>query len=148
MPSVQATEEFQIRASGERCWTFFSDLVNVGKCIPGCEAVTTIDEATAVFKVKLKVGYLSKTFDLRAKVSEKTTPSHIAFTANGADAEITGDLQISEKDSDSTRVKYAIEIKPVSITGKTAVSMMGKDLVKQQASQFASCVKAKLEVSS
>ncbi len=146
MLSVRASEEFQLRASGEECWKFFSDLANVGRCIPGCESVSAIDDATAVFKVKLKVGYLSKTFELRAKVSEKTAPSHIAFTATGTDAEITGDLEISGKDSQLTGVKYAIEIRPVSITGKTAVTMMGKDLVKQQASQFASCVKAKLEI--
>jgi carbon monoxide dehydrogenase subunit G len=145
LPSIRASEEFQIEVSRDRCWTFFSDLVNVGKCIPGCEAVTPIDESSATFKIKLKVGYLSKTFELRAKVSEKAAPSHIAFTAEGADAEITGDLQISEIAVDKTGVNYTIEIRPISITGRTAVTMMGKDLVKQQAREFASCVKSRLE---
>ena len=145
MPSISASEEFQIDVPRDRCWTFFSDLANVGKCIPGCEAVTPIDDTSATFKIKLKVGYLSKTFELRAKVSERVPPSRIAFTAEGADAEITGDLQISEIASYKTAAKYTIEIRPVSITGRTAVTMMGKDLVKQQASEFASCVKSKLE---
>jgi carbon monoxide dehydrogenase subunit G len=107
--------------------------------------VAALDESTAIFKVKLKVGYLSKTFELKAKVSKKIEPSHITFAADGTDAEITGDLEISETDPQSTGVKYMIEIRPVSITGKTAVTMVGKDLVKQQASEFATCVKAKLE---
>jgi carbon monoxide dehydrogenase subunit G len=145
LPSISASEEFQIDVSWDRCWAFFSDLANVGKCIPGCEAVTPINNTSATFRIKLKVGYLSKTFELHAKVSERVAPSRIAFIAEGADAEITGDLQISEISSDKTAVKYTIEIRPVSITGRTAVTMMGKDLVKQQASEFASCVKNKLE---
>jgi carbon monoxide dehydrogenase subunit G len=145
LPSISASEEFQIDVSRDRCRAFFSDLANVGKCIPGCEAVTPINDTSATFKIKLKVGYLSKTFELRAKVLESVAPSRIAFTAEGADAEITGDLQISEIASDKSAVKYTIEIRPVSITGRTAVTMMGKDLVKQQASEFASCVKNKLE---
>ncbi|MDA4131406.1 MAG: SRPBCC domain-containing protein [Thaumarchaeota archaeon] len=145
MPSVQASEEFQIDAPREKCWTFFSDLANVGKCIPGCESVVPIDRTTALFKIKLKVGYLSKTFELKAKVSERVEPSRIAFVAEGTDAEITGNLEISEIETRKTGAKYAIEIRPVSITGKTAVTMIGKDLVKKQASEFATCVKSKLE---
>ena len=145
MPSIRASEEFQINVSRDKSWTFFSDLANVGKCIPGCEIVTPINDSSATFKIKLKVGYLSKTFELRAKVSEKVAPSHIAFNAEGADAEITGDLKISEVAEDKTGVNYTIEIRPVSITGRTAVTMMGKDLVKEQAREFASCVKSKLE---
>jgi len=41
-------------------------------------------------------------------------------------------------------VKYRIEIRPVSVTGKTAIAMIGKDLVKKQATEFALCVKSKL----
>ena len=148
MPSIRASEEFQVEVSRETSWSFFSDLANVGKCIPGCESVTAIDDTSATFKIKLKVGYLSKTFELRAKVSEKAAPSHIAFKAEGTDAEITGDLQISEIAPEKTGVNYAIEIRPISITGRTAVTMMGRDLVKQQAKEFASCVKSKLEAKS
>ena len=146
MPSIRASEEFLIEVPRESSWAFFSDLANVGRCIPGCESVTPIDDQSATFKIKLKVGYLSKTFELRARVSEKTAPSHIAFNADGADAEITGDLQISEVGLDKTSVKYTIEIRPISITGRTAVTMMGKDLVNQQEKEFALCVKSKSEV--
>jgi len=146
LPSVRASEEFEIEAPQERCWIFFSDLANVGNCIPGCESVSPIDQVSAIFKIKLKVGYLSKTFELKAKVVELTEPSHIAFTAEGTDAEIDGDLGFHRISPDKTGVRYTIEIRPISITGKTAVTMIGKDLVKQQASEFATCVKNKLQV--
>ena len=118
----------------------------MGNCIPGCESVSPIDQTSAIFKIKLKVGYLSKTFELKAKVVERSEPSHIVFIAEGTDAEITGDLEFLRISPDNTNVRYAIEIRPISITGKTAVTMIGKDLVKQQASKFATCVKNKLQI--
>lgn len=74
----------------------------------------------------------------------------MSFSAEGSDAEIKGIVDlISEgagrKDFENTIVKYNIEIKPISVTGKTAISMIGKDLVRKQASEFATCVKSKLE---
>lgn len=143
---MEASEQFEVSASQTKCWTFFSDLSNIGSCIPGCESVTKIDDTTAQIRVKLKVGYLSKTFEMKAKLKEVQTPSHITFTAEGPDAEISGDLDIhSAEDNQHVAVKYKIEIRPISLMGKTAVTMMGKDIVKKQANEFASCVKTKLE---
>ncbi len=144
MPSVQASEEFEVNASQGKCWTFFSILSNVGNCIPGCESVQSIDESSAVFKVKLKVGYLSKTFELKAKIVEKIEGTRMKFTGEGQDAEVTGTVDLVSF-SDKTKIRYNVEIKPISVTGKTAVTIIGKDLVKKQASEFASCVKSRLE---
>lgn len=147
MPSsVQASEEINVIASQEACWKFFSSLENIGGCIPGCEAIFRIDDYTASFKVKLKVGYLSKTFELKAKITESTAPSHLKFTGQGSDAEINGDVEIRDG-ANGTSIRYGIEIVPVSVTGKTAISLIGKDLVRKQATEFANCVKSKLESS-
>ncbi len=147
MPAVvRASERFLVRTTQENCWAFFSNLENIGACIPGCEEVSRIDGATAIFRVKLKVGYLSKMLELRAKIKESVAPTHLSFTAEGSDAEITGSLDLKAEGSDIAAT-YSIEIVPVSVTGKTAVAMMGKDLVRKQASEFATCVKAKLEPS-
>lgn len=145
MPSlVQASEEFHVKATQELCWRFFSNLENIGACIPGCESVTRIDDSTASFRVKLKVGYLSKTFELKAKIKESNAPSHLMFTGEGSDAEIRGSLDIKGEEGGAA-IRYGIEIVPVSVTGKTAISLIGKDLVRKQTSEFANCVKAKLE---
>lgn len=143
---MEAAEQFEVNADQVKCWTFFSDLSNIGSCIPGCESITKIDDMTAMFRVKLKVGYLSKTFEMKAKLNEVRAPSNVVFTADGPDAEISGDLDIASAEPDKrTSVKYKIQIRATSVMGKTAVTMMGKDLVKRQASEFALCVKAKLE---
>jgi carbon monoxide dehydrogenase subunit G len=142
--SVESSQEFEIRTELEKCWNFFLDLRNIGLCIPGCESVILLDSGIAQLKIKLKVGYLSRTFEIKAKLNEVQRPSRISFSGEGPDAEISGALDFSSGEG-SVKVKYGIEIKPSSVIGKTAVTMMGKDLVRKQASQFASCVKAKLE---
>ncbi|HZW55245.1 MAG TPA: SRPBCC domain-containing protein [Nitrososphaerales archaeon] len=145
MPStVEASEEFTIAAPLERVWSFFTDLSNVGSCIPGCETVNRIDSETASFKVKVKVGYISRSFEIRARFKELIQPTHVSFFGEGSDAEISGNLDLTQN-PDSVAVKYRIEIRPVSVMGKTSIAMIGKDLVKKQASEFASCVKSRLE---
>ncbi len=119
----------------------------MGRCIPECEDVRPIDDTSAIFKIKFKVGYLSKTFELKAKLMEKDFPSHIKFTGTGQDAEITGsiDLDSPAPEEAKTRISYGIEIVAISVTGKTALAMLGRETVKKQTSEFAVCVKAKLE---
>ncbi len=144
MPSVSASEEFLVRATIDKCWNFVSDLSNVGSCIPGCESVASVDSKTANFKVKLRIGYISKTLELKARINEERAPNHFSFAAQGTDAEISGAIDLASL-NEQTKLKYRIDIDPISVTGKTAMTMMGKDLVKRQAEEFASCVRSKLE---
>lgn len=129
----------------EKCFAFFTDLANIGSCIPGCEQITPIDVKTASFKVKVKVGYISKTFELKAKLKDIRPSEHLSFTAEGSDAEITGLVDLSSGQDGNVGIRYNIEIRATSVTGKTALAMVGKDLVKKQAEEFAYCVKRKLE---
>jgi carbon monoxide dehydrogenase subunit G len=146
LPStVEASEEILVNSDLNKCFSFFTDLVNIGSCIPGCEKVDPIDSISANFRVKLKVGYISRMFDLRAKFERVKTNEEISFRAEGSDAEVGGSLNFSGREGGTTHVTYRIEIRPLSIMGKTAISMVGKDLVRKQASEFASCVKQKLE---
>lgn len=118
----------------------------MGSCIPGCESVQLLDSLSAIFKIKFKIGYLSKTFELRAKILEKTYPFRLKFAGSGQDAEIEGNIELQAKEEKAgTLIRYSIEIVPISATGKTALTLVGKDIVRKQTTEFASCVKAKLE---
>jgi carbon monoxide dehydrogenase subunit G len=147
LATFQATEQFDIGNSLQECWKFVSDLANVGRCIPGCEEVHPVDDRNALFKIKFKVGYLSKTFELKAKIVEITPPTFMKFTGSGQDAEIAGRLELTPLES-RTGIKYTIEIVPISATGKTALTLLGKETVRKQTVEFASCVKAVLEKNS
>ncbi|MHB1907916.1 MAG: CoxG family protein [Nitrososphaerales archaeon] len=144
MANLEAVEEIEISASVSKCLEFFKSIENVGSCIPGSEEVRSLGEGSASFKIRLKVGYISKVFELRAKINA-ITGEQMSFSAEGSDAEIQGSVKMTFLGENLTKINYKIEIKPTSVMGKTAVSMIGKDLIRKQANEFASCVKKKLE---
>ena len=143
--TVEASEEFKVSATIQQCWDFFEDLSKIGSCIPGCESVSRNDDQSANFKVKLKVGYISRTFDLKARLKDIIRPNHLSFIGEGNDAQIFGTLDLSPIEAGSVSVRYKLQIKAISVTGKTAMGMIGKELVRRQTSEFASCVKSKLQ---
>jgi carbon monoxide dehydrogenase subunit G len=143
--SVEASEDILIHSELGKCFSFFTDLTNIGRCIPGCEEVRALEQNRAIFRVKVKVGYISKMFEMRAKLKEIRANEHVSFGAEGTDAEINGEVDFLPAENNQVKISYTITIKPLSLTGRTAVSMLGKDLVKKQASEFASCVKQRLE---
>ncbi|HEV2138201.1 MAG TPA: SRPBCC domain-containing protein [Nitrososphaerales archaeon] len=147
MPStIDSAYEFQVNSDAKRCWDFLASLENIGSCIPGCESVTPIDDKTAVFAVKVSVGYVSKTFEMKARFVEVISESHLSFSGDGRDAEIVGTLDLRPgSQMGVTSVRYSLQIRPVSAVGRTAAAFFGRDLVKKQAESFANCVKAKLE---
>jgi carbon monoxide dehydrogenase subunit G len=147
MPStIDSVYEFQVNSDAKHCWDFLASLQNIGSCIPGCESVTPIDDKTAVFAVKVSVGYVSKTFELKARFVEVISESHLSFSGDGRDAEIVGTLDLRPGiQMGVTSVRYSLQIRPISAVGRTAVAFFGRDLVRKQAESFANCVKAKLE---
>jgi carbon monoxide dehydrogenase subunit G len=147
MPStIDSVSEFQVHADPKRCWDFLASLPNIGSCIPGCESVTPVDDKTAVFAVKVSVGYVSKTFELKARFVEIIPESHVSFSGEGKDAEIVGTVDMRPSNQPGIiSVRYSLQIRPVSTVGRTAVALFGGDLARKQAELFANCVKAKLE---
>ncbi len=152
MPSFfSASEQFELNCDLSSCWEFFSDLSKVAKCIPDCESVTKIDDQSAILKIKLKVGYVSKIFEAKVKLRNSNPPSYIEFFGEGSDGEILGKVSLSSSSSSSsdsaqsTFVKYELSVKANSPLGKAALSMIGKDLIRKQTTEFAKCVKSSLQ---
>jgi carbon monoxide dehydrogenase subunit G len=141
---VKASEEFEVKNTRDEAWAFFSDLAKIGSCIPGCESIEMLDSDNAIFKVKVRVGYVSRTFEMKARLVRRQKPSEIVFEAEGSDGKINGEITIDAPVANSTRIKYALEISAASVIGRTALSMMGKELIRKQTREFASCVESKL----
>ncbi len=147
MPStIDSASEFQVNSDTKRCWDFLTSLQNIGSCIPGCESVTLVDEKTAIFRVKVSVGYVSRTFELKTRFMEIVPETHVSFSGEGNDVETVGTVDLRPGNQPGvTSVRYKLQIRPVSTIGRTAVAMFGSDLVRKQAESFAHCVRAKLE---
>ncbi len=144
---VETKENFDVRAGQMRSWDFFSNISSLAACIPGCESIVVLDDRSARLRVRLKVGYISKSFELKTTLNEMRPPFYLSFTGESPDATITGTLELeSEKtEGESCHVSYTLQIRALSVTGKTAIAMIGKDLVRRQATEFANCVSSKLK---
>jgi carbon monoxide dehydrogenase subunit G len=144
--TIDSAAEFDVAADLSRCWAFFNSIVNIGGCIPGCESVSPAQDGSAALKVKFAVGYISKTFELRARFKEVVPGSTVSFEASGSDADVNGTVSLRAGGQPGvTTIGYKVQIRPVSALGRTAVTLLGKDLSKRQAEAFALCVKTKLE---
>jgi carbon monoxide dehydrogenase subunit G len=122
--TLEATSDFTIAANQSECWKFFSDFANIFGCIPGFESLEVYDSKNARLKVRASVGFVSKVFDLKVKLTALSELSTISFTGEGNDAEVAGEVRLFSDGGNGTVVNYTLRIKPLSAVGKTAVGML------------------------
>lgn len=115
-----------------------------GTCIPGCEEVRVTGALEGELRVKLKVGYIAKTFRMKTKVTAASAPTYLTFAGKSEDAEISGRLDFKAPSNQMTEVTYHITIRPLSALARTATTMIGNELVEKQANEFAECIKKQL----
>lgn len=139
MSKVESSEVFTVDASLNWAWDFFKDLSNIGQCIPGCEEVRSVQPRKALFKIKLKVGYISKTITMDVSVTDSKPPQQLVFKGASDDARIVGRLDLVENGS-ATQLRYSLSIEATSALARTAITFMGKDFVRTQTQLFAECV--------
>jgi carbon monoxide dehydrogenase subunit G len=146
MSKVESSERFTVGQPLERVWPFFKDLVNIGRCIPGCEEVVSTGQDTAKFRVKIKLGYISKTVNMNVTMSVTKPDEELTFKGVSEDARITGKLTFenSQNNATATTVGYALSIEAASALARTGMAFMGKDFVKSQTQLFADCVRSKV----
>jgi carbon monoxide dehydrogenase subunit G len=142
---VQSSEDFVIDASIDKVRGFFSVLKNILDCIPGCEEVIQSSPMRAQLKIKVKLGYVSKTLEMDVSMSGSEDANEFVFTGNSEDAEIHGKLTFDAQKDNSTKVTYSLEVVATSSMARTALAFMGKDFVNKQTRFFADCVTAKIK---
>ena len=145
MSKVESSERFTVVRPLEKVWPFFKDLVNIGRCIPGCEEVVSTGQDTAKFRVKIKLGYISRTVNMNVTMSATKPDEELTFKGVSEDARITGRLTFERsQDTTTTTVGYALSIEAASALARTGMAFMGKDFVKSQTQLFADCVRSKV----
>lgn len=86
---------------------------DVGYCIAGVKRVEVINERESQWKIEQRIGFMARTFDLRAKISELEPPNRIAFVASGQDVEIEGDVTFTRVEPALTNCVVAVEVEIV-----------------------------------
>ncbi len=145
MVTFQNSNSFIVSRSVTECFAFFSNISNIGGCIPGCEDVSIQSETLANIRVRVKIGVLSKSLKFKVWIKEAKPPTNIRFEGSSDDATLLGDISLEPYEENSTRLIYNLSLRSLSTLASTAFSMMGKGLADQQAKEFIECVQRKIE---
>ena len=84
---------FEIAAPIDVVFNRMNNVGDVGYCISGVKRVEVLNDRESQWKIQQRIGFMARTFDLRAKISELEPPNRIAFVASGQDVEIEGELE-------------------------------------------------------
>ena len=90
MPQREAT--FTVAAPPQELWQFLRDFEALCSCIPGVERLKVIDERTAEFAVREKVGVIPLIVDLHAQIESEDPPRKLHAVARGEHVHITIDV--------------------------------------------------------
>ena len=130
---MEVADSFVVRSSPGETWEFFWDLSKVGKCLPGCEEITRLSDASYRLRMVQRVGPFKVAMDVNMSVDEVDEERRIAASGEGRDR-MGNRLQIkrlaaelSEAPDGGTHVAYAIEF---NLYGKLAA--MGNAAVKRK----------------
>ena len=92
MPQREAT--FTVNASPHELWQFLRDFEALCGCIPGVERLKIIDERTAQFAVREKVGVVPLIVELRAQIESEDPPRKLHAVARGQHVLISIDVAL------------------------------------------------------
>jgi len=140
----QVTQTFEVRGSPSQVWGFVSHMPSLLSCVPGVEEVITSRPEEAVVRVRAELGYLSKVFEVTAKITEKEPMKHLTFAAQSEHFSLLGRLAMETTQDGNTLIRYGLEADAVSPFGKALLMMGGEEFVSNQAASFATCLANKL----
>jgi len=129
-------EKFTVRAPIEKVWDFLMDPDASGPCVPGCEKVEVVDDKTYKVRVKVKIAFVSFTFNMNVATGEENEMASSVKAKNSLDVKSVSEME--------TEISYRSD---VSLFGK--LGTVGQSVVKGKAKQlgreFANAVKSRLE---
>jgi carbon monoxide dehydrogenase subunit G len=132
-----------------RVWDLLVDVGTSARCIPGAEAVKTIDPEHFSVLVKVKIGPVSVAFDCQVEVVELHPDSKSGtFRIVGRDTRVGAGVRATTEfsiagDDDATTLNFSTD---TDISGK--IAQYGHGIIRQRAdatlAAFGECVRARL----
>jgi carbon monoxide dehydrogenase subunit G len=122
MPDLTAL--FTVEAPIDKAWEFLKDPDNIGRCIQGV-SVRKLDADTHIWSMSGKVGFISKTIELKTKVTVRDeTEHHGEFTGSGSGIIAAGTVDLREDDSGRTVVSVVLAVHASGFTGPAIDKMV------------------------
>jgi uncharacterized protein len=82
---MEIKQNFVVSQPLPAVWSFFHDVPNVAKCLPGAEYLGTKDDGSIGGKVSAKVGPFQASFEGEAKVKYDEDAKKVEFEGKGVD---------------------------------------------------------------
>ncbi len=137
---------FIVETPREEVWRRITDPAAMAPCVPGCEAIETIDSRNYKARVRVEVGPIKASFNLEVEITEENSPESVRSITRGEEgsrASIVSAhnlLQLIPLDERRTEIRYRSEVSVVGRLGKFGLGMMRKkadQLGKQFGERFA-----------
>ena len=86
---------FELNVPIDKAFDFLIDPNSIGNCIPDLEDLKVIDSKNFNVKIKVGIGFLKGSFDLKCNIPEGKKPSHSKFLVEGSGAGSKAKIEIS-----------------------------------------------------
>ncbi len=129
---MKVEKTFTVQAPPQVVWDFAKDPEKMAPCIPGCTALSVVDDTRYRARVAVKVGPISAKFNLDLEIIEETPPLEIISKTRGEEGTrasmLTADnvVRLAANDDGSTEVYCSSESSITGRLGKYGAGMMMK----------------------
>ena len=86
---------FELSVPIDKAFDFLTDPNSIGNCIPDLEELKVVDSKNFNVKIKVGIGFLKGSFDLKCSIPEGKRPSHSKFLVEGSGAGSKAKIEIS-----------------------------------------------------
>lgn len=114
---MEVREAFEVESPADRVYDALNDVGRIGYCVAGVNAIAVIDEDRSLWTVEQRFGFISRTFELSASITERRPGEQVSFAAAGQEVSISGRVALHVVDECRTRAEVFLQI---DVTGPLA----------------------------
>ncbi|HEX2271642.1 MAG TPA: SRPBCC family protein [Pyrinomonadaceae bacterium] len=150
--AFKIAERFEVQAPVERVWKYLIDPASVVQCLPGAELLESTDERNFTGAIKVKVGPMSMSYKGKGTFTEVNDETHTVRMVGEArevggsgSTKVTMVSTVTALDNGGSAVSVDADINLVGRIVQFGRGMI-EEVSRQMFRQFATCMKARLEV--
>lgn len=139
---MRVQDSFLLSATIEDVWQLFMNAEKLGRCVPGCEEVTSISPTEYKAKMEVKIQFMKLAFDAKGELKNSIFHESIEVEMIGKPLALAGlfrsqmKLQLEEIEPQVVKVFYDMDLQ---MSGRLATlgDVLLKGTIKKNAEQFA-----------
>jgi uncharacterized protein len=150
--AFKIAERFEVQAPVERVWKYLIDPASVVQCLPGAELLDSTDDRNFTGAIKVKVGPMAMSYKGKGTFTEVNDETHtVRMVGDAREVGGSGSTKVT-----MVSVVTALENGGSAVSVEADINLVGRivqfgrgmieEVSRQMFRQFATCMKARLEV--